>query len=80
MRGVAKIPGKKVPKVTGLTQAEAQRRLNAAGFKAAVSYGTSDRPQETVFGQSPDAGTSVPAGTRVKLSASLGPRFAIQTS
>jgi serine/threonine-protein kinase len=64
--------GKKVPDVSGLTQAVAQRRLNAAGFKAELSYQSSDQPQQTVVGQSPDAGSNAPAGTRIKLSASLG--------
>jgi beta-lactam-binding protein with PASTA domain len=65
--------GRTVPNLVGLSQAAAQRRLNAAGFKAQLSYASSDRPLETVTAQSPDPGTSEPAGTRVKLVASLGP-------
>jgi serine/threonine-protein kinase len=70
--------GRAVPKLVGLNQAEAQRRLNAAGFKAQVLYGDSDRPEQTVTAQSPDPGTRVPAGTRVKLVASRGPNPATQ--
>jgi serine/threonine-protein kinase len=47
--------------------------LNAAGFKAALNYADSTRPEQTVIAQSPDAGTKVPAGTRVKITASRGP-------
>jgi eukaryotic-like serine/threonine-protein kinase len=65
--------GRAVPNLVGLSQAAAQRRLNAAGFKAQLSYTTSDRPIETVTAQSPDPGTREPTGTRVKLVASRGP-------
>ena len=67
-----------MPNVVGLSQAAAQRRLNAAGLKVLLSFAGSDRPVETVTAQSPDAGTRVPAGTRVKLVASLGPNPATQ--
>jgi beta-lactam-binding protein with PASTA domain len=79
-RGAAAVPpppspsaGPAVPNLVGLSQAAAQRRLNAAGFKAQLSYEDSDRPLETVTAQSPDPGRHVPAGTRVKFVASLGP-------
>jgi beta-lactam-binding protein with PASTA domain len=69
---------KTVPNLTGLNQAAAQRQLNASGFKAYVVYSTSNRPPGTVLGQSPVAGAKAPAGTRVKLSASLGQNPSVQ--
>ncbi len=62
-----------VPDLTGLSQAQAQKRLNAARFKAVVTYVTSDEPQESVVTQSPEGGTTAKQSTRVTINASLGP-------
>ena len=67
-----------VPDVTGMSQAQAQRTLNAAGLKAGVVYVPSDEPQETVVTQSPDGGATVKRGTRIQLNASLGPNPSAQ--
>ena len=69
-----------VPDVTGLSQAAAQRKLNAAGFKPGVVYVSSEEPQETVVAQSPQGGTRAKRGSHVQLNASLGPNpGALQT-
>ena len=62
-----------VPNVKGLNQAAAQRKLNAAGFKAGVVYVSSGEQAETVVAQSPQAGSTAKRGSRVQLNASLGP-------
>ncbi len=62
-----------VPDLTGVDQAQAQKRLNAAGFKAAVSYVVSDEPRDSVAKQAPAGGTTAKQGTRVTLNASRGP-------
>ena len=62
-----------VPDVTGLPQAAAQSRLNAAGLKAGVVYVPSDETQGTVVSQSPQANTTPKRGTRIQLNVSLGP-------
>ena len=67
-----------IPDVTGMSQAAAQRRLNASGFKAGVVYVSSSQPQETVVAQSPNAGATATRGTRIQLNASLGPNPAAQ--
>jgi len=62
-----------VPDVTGLSQAAAQRKLNAAGFRPGVVYVSSDEPLESVVAQSPQGGTTARRGSHVQLNASLGP-------
>jgi len=61
-----------------MSQAAAQRRLNASGFKAGVVYVSSSQPQETVVAQSPNAGATAKRGSRIQLNASLGPNPAAQ--
>jgi beta-lactam-binding protein with PASTA domain len=61
-----------VPIVTGMSQAQAQRKLAAVGFKAGVVYVPFDSPEETVVAQSPDGGTTARRGTRIQLNAALG--------
>jgi serine/threonine-protein kinase len=62
-----------VPDVTGMSQAGAQRRLNAAGLKAGVVYVSSNQGPQLVVSQSPQGGTTARRGTRIQLNASLGP-------
>jgi beta-lactam-binding protein with PASTA domain len=62
-----------VPDVTGLSQAAAQRKLSAAGFKPGVVYVSSNEPLESVVAQSPQGGTTARRGSHVQLNASLGP-------
>jgi serine/threonine-protein kinase len=62
-----------VPDVTGLSQAAAQRKLAAAGFKPGVVYVSSNEPLENVVAQSPQGGTRAKRGSHVQLNASLGP-------
>jgi serine/threonine-protein kinase len=59
--------------VTGQLQQNAQRRLNAVGFKSRVVFVPSDQPEGTVVSQSPAGGTTAKSGTRITLNASLGP-------
>jgi beta-lactam-binding protein with PASTA domain len=63
----------KVPKVVGLQQAPAQRRLHAAGLGSRIRYVTSERPSGQVVAQKPAAGTQVRKGAKVQLSVSIGP-------
>lgn len=63
----------KVPKVVGLQQGPAQRRLNRAGLRSRVVYVTSQSPAGQVVSQTPSAGSSVKRGSRVRISVSLGP-------
>jgi eukaryotic-like serine/threonine-protein kinase len=63
----------KVPKVVGLQQSTAQRRLHSASLGSRVTYVTSQQAAGRVVAQSPAAGTSVRKGSRVRLSVSLGP-------
>jgi beta-lactam-binding protein with PASTA domain len=63
---------KAVPDVTGQLQQNAQRRLNAVGFKSRVVFVPSDQPEGTVVSQSPAGGTTAKSGTRITLNASLG--------
>lgn len=58
-----------VPDVTGLTAAEAQQQLTAAGFQSFyVDVTDLTRPDGEIFKQEPEAGTAVdPATIKVKL-------------
>jgi serine/threonine-protein kinase len=62
-----------VPKVVGLQQTAAQRRLNRAGLRSRVVYVSSSKPAGQVVNQSPVAGVLVRRGSRVRLRVSLGP-------
>jgi eukaryotic-like serine/threonine-protein kinase len=63
-----------VPGVIGLTQGDAQRRLNSAGLVATLGEErfSADAPKSTVLSQTPAAGESVPRGSKVALDVSAG--------
>ena len=63
----------RVPKVVGLQQAAAQRRLNRARLRSRVVYVSSTKPSGQVIAQAPPAGTQVRRGSRVRIDVSLGP-------
>jgi eukaryotic-like serine/threonine-protein kinase len=62
-----------IPNVVGQPYASARSTLLAAGLNVAKTLVDSNSPANTVFSQSPDAGTRVGAGTTVTLSVSKGP-------
>ena len=63
----------KVPNVVGQSQAAAQRRLHAAGFRVRTVYVASTEPQGTVVAQRPAPGTSLGRDSRVRINVSNGP-------
>jgi eukaryotic-like serine/threonine-protein kinase len=63
----------RVPKVVGLQQTVAQRRLHSAGLGSQVKYVSSRMPSGQVVAESPTAGTTVRKGSKVQISVSLGP-------
>jgi beta-lactam-binding protein with PASTA domain len=63
-----------VPDVVGLERAEAASALRDAGLTAVVQTVPSQEPEGTVVAQSPTAGTSVRAGSRVQVNVSEGPQ------
>jgi eukaryotic-like serine/threonine-protein kinase len=63
----------RVPKVVGLTQAAAVRRLRAAGFRVRTAYVASTKPQGTVVAQRPAPATSLRKGSPVRINVSNGP-------
>jgi beta-lactam-binding protein with PASTA domain len=62
----------KVPKVVGLSQTAAQRRLHAAGFRVRTAYVASSKPSGTVVAQRPTAGTRLRRGAAVRINVSTG--------
>jgi serine/threonine-protein kinase len=62
-----------VPRVVGLNQIVAQRRLQAAGLTSNVVYVSSRQPAGRVVAQRPLPGTKVKRGSRVRLNVSTGP-------
>jgi eukaryotic-like serine/threonine-protein kinase len=62
----------KVPRVVGLSQTAAQRRLKAAGFRARTAYVASAKPAGTVVAQRPAPGTSLRRGAAVQINVSTG--------
>jgi serine/threonine-protein kinase len=67
----------KVPSTSGLTVAEAEAELEAAGFKARVETAHSDRVEEgQVIHSDPSGGETATRGTDVLLTASSGPKLA----
>jgi beta-lactam-binding protein with PASTA domain/predicted Ser/Thr protein kinase len=63
----------KIPDVSGLTEGDASRKLTALGFRVDPSFRFSDRiPKGRVIGTAPEAGTSIPTGSTVKLLISSG--------
>ena len=65
---------KPVPSVVQLTQAQAERTLDAAGFGVSVNRDRSDdAPEGIVFAQDPAAATELEEGETVTISVSTGP-------
>ena len=62
-----------VPRVVGLNQTVAQRRLQAVGLTSNVVYVASAQPAGRVVAQRPAPGTKVKRGSRVRLNVSTGP-------
>ena len=63
----------RVPRVTGLGQTVALRRLNVRGLRPQVVYRKSDTPAGRVVQQSPTAGSSLHRNSPVSLVVSAGP-------
>jgi eukaryotic-like serine/threonine-protein kinase len=67
----------KVPATAGLTQEEAEEKLEAAGFKVAVQRVNSDSvEEELVIHSEPSAGETATNGSEVTLFVSAGPKQA----
>ncbi len=64
-----------VPSVVGSTISVATQRLQSEGFKVDYVRDNSDKPRNTVVGQSPGGGSSVDEGSTVTLNISDGPRL-----
>jgi beta-lactam-binding protein with PASTA domain len=64
------------PRVVGLQQSVAQRRIQAAGLRAQVVYVASSAPSGQVISQTPAAGSKARRGSKERLSASTGPAAA----
>jgi serine/threonine-protein kinase len=62
----------KVPRVVGLSQTPAQRKLHAAGFRVRTAYVTSSKPSGAVVAQRPAPGTSLRRGAAVRINVSVG--------
>jgi beta-lactam-binding protein with PASTA domain len=62
-----------VPRVVGLNQTVAQRRLQAVGLTSNVVYVASTQPAGRVVAQRPAPGTKVKRGSRVRINVSTGP-------
>jgi beta-lactam-binding protein with PASTA domain len=62
----------KVPRVVGLSQTGAQRKLHAAGFRVRTAYVASPKPSGTVVAQRPAPGTSLRRGAAVRINVSVG--------
>jgi beta-lactam-binding protein with PASTA domain len=63
----------RVPRVVGLAQTPALRRLNLLGLRPNVVYVRSSQPANRVVSQSPKSGTSLRPGARVRVNVSTGP-------
>ena len=63
-----------IPSVVGQSVEDAVAELTRAGLDAQVVEVNSDRDEGTVTAQSPNAGTVVVEGTRVRINVSKGPR------
>ncbi len=63
----------RVPRVVGLAQTPALRRLNVLGLRPTVVYVTSSQPANRVVSQLPKSGTSLRPGARVRVNVSTGP-------
>jgi beta-lactam-binding protein with PASTA domain len=63
----------RVPRVVGLAQTPALRRLNTLGLLPTVVYVRSSQPANRVVAQSPAPGRTLPRGSRVRVNVSAGP-------
>jgi beta-lactam-binding protein with PASTA domain len=63
----------RVPRVVGLAQTPALRRLNLLGLRPTVVYVRSSQRVNRVVSQSPKSGTSLRPGARVRVNVSTGP-------
>lgn len=63
----------RVPRVTGLAQTPALRRLNVRGLRPQVVYRKSDQPTGRVLEQSPSGGSTLRRNSPVSLVVSAGP-------
>lgn len=63
----------RVPRVVGLAQTPALRRLNLLGLRSTVVYVRSSQTANRVVSQSPKSGTSLRPGARVRVNVSTGP-------
>ena len=64
-----------VPNVVGSSISVATQRLRSEGFEVSYVRDNSDKPRNTVVGQSPSGGSSVDEGSTVTLNISEGPRL-----
>jgi beta-lactam-binding protein with PASTA domain/predicted Ser/Thr protein kinase len=70
------VPSRKnVPSVVGSTISVATQRLRGEGFEVGYVRDNSDKPRNTVVGQSPAGGASVDEGSKVTLNISEGPQL-----
>jgi beta-lactam-binding protein with PASTA domain len=63
----------RVPRVVGLAQTPALRRLNTLRLRPTVTYVRSSQPANRVVSQVPAAGTSLRRNSRVRVNVSTGP-------
>jgi beta-lactam-binding protein with PASTA domain len=63
----------RTPRVAGLAQTPALRRLNVLGLRPIVVYVRSSRPANTVVAQLPAPSTTLRRGSRVRVNVSTGP-------
>jgi serine/threonine-protein kinase len=63
----------RVPRMVGLAQTPALRRLNVLGLRPTVVYARSSQPANRVIAQSPAPGTTLKPGSRVQVKVSTGP-------
>ncbi|HEX6699446.1 MAG TPA: PASTA domain-containing protein [Gaiellaceae bacterium] len=62
-----------VPRLVGLKQLAAQRKLQALGLRVRTVYVPSTKPQGTVVAQRPAPGATADRGARVRINVSNGP-------
>ena len=62
----------KVPRVVGLSQSAAQRKLHAAGFRVRTAYVASPKPAGRVVAQRPAPGATLRRGAAVRINVSVG--------
>ncbi len=66
-----------VPTVTDMTQAQAEAKLVAEGFKPVASFATNPAEKGRVVDQTPTAGEKFPKNTQVTITVSSGPGEAV---